>query len=85
MVQAMEVLYSAMLVLMLGTLAYLLPSFSPWWMRVLPSYTMLFAFRELLLPGGDTGMILLSIVQFAVIGALLFLYARVRYQRSLTV
>jgi len=85
MVQAMEMLYSAMLVLMLGTIAYLLPSFSPWWMRVLPSYTMLFAFRELILPGGDTGMILVSILQFAIIGALLFLYARFRYQRSLTV
>jgi len=46
---------------------------------------MLFAFRELILAADDTGMILVSILQFAIIGALLFLYARFRYQRSLTV
>lgn len=85
MVQAMEVLYSSMVVLMLGTLSYLMPSFTPAWIRVLPTYAMLLAFREMLLPGGDTYVVLTSMVKFSIIGALLFMYSRYRYQRSLTV
>jgi len=85
MVQAMEVLYTAMIVLMLAAYSYLMPAFSPWWVRVLPTYSMLFAFREVLLPGGDMHIVLVTIGQLALLGAAVFLLAHARYRRSITV
>lgn len=85
MVQAMEVLYAAMLVLMFASYSYLAPAFSPWWVRILPTYPMLFAFREVLLPGGNMAMVLTTIGQLSLLGLLAFALAHARYKRSITV
>ncbi|MBT9156032.1 MAG: hypothetical protein DDT37_01007 [Firmicutes bacterium] len=85
MVQAMEVLYTAMIVLMFASYSYLMPSFSPWWVRILPTYSMLFAFREVLFENGNVNLMLIAIVQLAVLGMLAFALAHARYKRTITV
>lgn len=83
MVQAMEVLYTAMLVLMFAAYSYLMPAFSPWWVRLLPTYSMLIAFRETLLVGGDMQLVFMTILLLLLLGAAAFYVANRRYQRTI--
>jgi hypothetical protein len=43
-----------MLVLSLPSVALFLPSFSPLWVRLLPTYPMVFGLREAVFPTGNT-------------------------------
>lgn len=83
MVQAMEVLYTAMVVLMFASYSYLMPAFSPWWVRLLPTYSMLVAFRETLLVGGDMQLVFMTIMMLLLLGAAAFYAANRRYQRTI--
>lgn len=83
MVQAMEVLYTSMVVLMFAAYSYLMPAFSPWWVRILPTYSMLFAFRETLLVGGDMRLVLMTMLMLLLLGAVAFYAANRRYQRTI--
>ncbi|HPE69730.1 MAG TPA: ABC transporter permease [Thermotogota bacterium] len=49
--QAMFVLLGLNLVLLLPSFSYFLPTFSPWYVRVLPTWSLLFGLRDILFPG----------------------------------
>ncbi len=83
--KAMGCLYLAIVILGLSTASYYLPSFSPLPIRLLPSYPMLFAYREILLPKPDTAFVWLTGLGFAAAAAALFILANIRFKRSLTV
>jgi hypothetical protein len=85
MIKAMEALYAVILIMMLGSITYFIPSFNPLWIRVLPVYPMLFSFRELLLNHGDKGYILQNILLFLAIGSVLFYFATKRFEKNLTI
>ena len=84
MVKAMGAMYVGIVVLMLPSVSYFLPSFSPVWIRWMPSYSMLYAFRDLLL-GQNTGYVLTQAGLFLVLGFALFAAANLRFKKSLTV
>lgn len=46
---------AVMLVIQLPLVSYFNPSFSPWFIRLLPSYPVLFGIREIIYPTGKTG------------------------------
>jgi hypothetical protein len=62
-----------------------MPSFSPLIIRILPSYPLLFAFREVFLERPDTAFILTTSGLFILAGALIFMAAVLRYKKTLTV
>jgi ABC-type Na+ efflux pump permease subunit len=84
-IKAMGALYVAIMILAFGAVSYFMPSFSPFFMRVLPSYPLLFAFREVFLKDADTGFVLQNSLLFLGIGILVFLVSVKRYQKTITV
>ncbi|SHE32241.1 ABC transporter permease [Alkalibacter saccharofermentans] len=85
MVKAMGGLYAGMMLLVLPVVSYFMPSFNPLWIRVFPSYPMMFSFRELLLEGGNARYIYTQAGLFLVLGLIVFVAANIRFKKSLTV
>jgi hypothetical protein len=85
MVKAMGGLYAGMMLLVLPVVSYFMPSFNPLWIRVFPSYPMMFSFRELLLEGGNTRYIYTQAGLFLVLGLIVFVAANIRFKKTLTV
>lgn len=85
MMKAMGALYVAIMAMMLPAIAYFVPAFNPGWIKWMPSYRMMFTFREILLRGGDTQYIWTSVGIFTALGAVLFVAATQRFKKTLTV
>lgn len=83
--QAFGVIYLFMMAMILPNIAYFIPSWNPTWIKILPTYPMLEAFKEILLPKGDTSYILISSLGFFIVGGVLFVIANKRYKSTLTV
>ena len=54
-------------------------------MKFIPSYAILEGFKEAILPNGDTNFIMLSSLAFFVGGLVLFLFANLRFKKTLTI
>ena len=84
-IKAMGTMYMVVIVLTFSTISYYMPTFSPVIIKVLPSYPMLFSFREILLSQPNLGYIYKNVVFFIVLGVALFLFANKRYKKTLFV
>ncbi|MBN1776571.1 MAG: ABC transporter permease [Clostridiales bacterium] len=82
---AFGVLILFMVILMFPALTYIIPSFSPLWIRLMPTYPMLQAVKETLLPSPDTGYVLLACGGMIVVSALFLWWSEHRYKKSLGV
>lgn len=61
---------------------YFAPSFAPAWMKVLPTYYMLFAYKEASFPTGNTMIIYQTLAMGLIVGAIAYGLALYRYRRS---
>lgn len=85
MTKAMGALFFSIFVLMFGGFSYFMPSFSPIWIKILPSYPMIFSFRELLMENGDLRYLYTNLAIFTGVSAILFVYTNFRFKKTLTV
>jgi hypothetical protein len=85
MTKAMGWLYMTVIVFAFAAISYYTPAFSPLAIRLLPSYPMLFAFREAFLDNADIGYIYKTVSGFAAATVVFFLLANMRFKRTLTV
>ena len=85
LMNSMGALYSTIIIFALATTSYYLPAFSPLLIRVLPSYPLLFSFREAFLDSPDVGYIYTNVALFLALGAAFFLMANARFKKTLTV
>ena len=83
--KAMGWLYLSVVMLGFAGVSYFVPAFSPAIIRILPSYPMLFSFREILLKNGDTEYVLLTVAGFAIAGIVVFILANMRFKKTITV
>ena len=83
--QAFGTLYFLIIALMLPNIAYFIPSWNPTWITFLPTFPMLEGFKEILLPNGDAAYVLFASLGFLLIGLLFFLFANMRFKKTLTV
>ena len=83
--KAMGWLYMAIITMGFSTVSYYMPSFSPTVLKILPSYPMLFAFRETLLQHGNTSYVYANIVGFTLLAIIFFFLANQRFKKTLTV
>ncbi len=84
MAQSFAVLFLIMIGLMLPALAYFSPSWNPAWLKLLPSYYIIYGFREILRQA-DLGFVARLSAAFLAGGAALFAWAHARFRRTLTV
>jgi ABC-2 type transport system permease protein len=82
---AFGVIILMMVLLMLPSMSYIIPAFAPLWMKLMPTYPMLQAVKETLLPSPDTGYVLLVCAGMAAASALLLWGADLRYKKTLGV
>ena len=82
---AFGVIIFVMVLLMLPSMAYIIPAFSPLWMQWMPTYPMLQAVKETLLPSPDTGYVLLVCAGMAAASVLFLWWSDIRYKKSLGV
>lgn len=85
MTKAMGWLYMSVIVLAFAAVSYYMPAFSPLIIRILPSYPMLFAFRETLYDVVNLGYVYATVAGFAVLAVILFLLSNYRFKKTLTV
>lgn len=85
MQKAFGALYGGMMVMMLPALSYYIPSFDPMWIRYLPTYPLLQAFKEIIMVNGDTGYVWMQCGIFLGSGLILFILANLRFKKTLTV
>ncbi len=83
--QAFGALYVLIIALMLPNIAYFIPSWNPTWMTFIPTYSMLEGFKEILLTNTNVSYVLLASLGFLVAGIALFLFANVRFKKTLTI
>jgi hypothetical protein len=62
----------AIALLTMPAVSYMFPSFSPLWLKWFPTYSLIFAFREVFYPSGRTVTILIAAVFLLIINILLF-------------
>lgn len=83
--QAFGTLYILIIVLMLPSVAYFIPSWNPVWITLFPTYPMMEAFKEILLTNTNVTYVLLASAGFLAAGVVLFVFANVRFKQTLTV
>jgi len=75
----------SIIVLAFAAVSYYMPAFSPLVIRMLPSYPMLFAFRETLYEVSDLRYIYANVLGFSLAGVVFFLLSNWRFKKTLTV
>ncbi len=83
--QAFGVIFVIIIVLGLPAIAYSIPSWNPAWIKFLPSYPIVYGFKEIMINGNLLGFVLPASIGFIVGGALLFVYTNYRYKKTITV
>lgn len=73
------------IIFMLPTISHFLPSFSPMWIKMVPSYYMLEAIKETLLLSCDVSYVLLSNLGMLLLAGVIFLLANNRYKKILSI
>ena len=85
MTKAMGWLYASVIILAFAAVSFYMPAFSPLIIRILPSYPMLFAFRETLYEISNLGYIYANVLGFSLAGVAFFLLSNWRFKKTLTV
>lgn len=84
MVKSFGVMYLFMISMMLPAIAYFVPSWDPLWLKFIPSYYIVYGFKEIFIKG-DTAFILLIALGYLVVSTILFVWSNMRYKRTLSV
>ena len=85
MTKSLGALYVVVIIMGLASVSYMMPAFSPLLIRLLPAYPMLYAFRQTLLASPDLGYIYFWAAVFMAAGVVLFVFANLRFRKTLTV
>jgi hypothetical protein len=75
----------SVIILAFASVSYYMPAFSPLIIRILPSYPMLFAFRETLFEVSNLRYIYTTAGGFALAAIVFFLLSNLRFKKTLTV
>lgn len=84
LIKAMGALYAVIMLMAFAVISYVVPSFTPEVIKLLPTYPMLFAFREVFLDRPDFAYIVYVSMMFLVLGAILFSLANLRFKKTIT-
>ena len=84
MTKSFSAIFLVMLLFMLPAIAYFIPSWEPFWIKLFPTYYIIQGFSEIIVKGGDISFVLLSSLGFLVAGVLLFMWATHQHKKGLT-
>lgn len=81
--QAFGALYIVMMLMIVPSVAFFIPSWSPAWISFIPSYPMMEGFRSILLGNNDWPYVLTVSGIFLVVGSAIFALSNYRYKKTL--
>jgi len=84
MAKSFAAMFLLMIGMMLPTLAYFAPSWDPLWLKFIPSYYIIFGFKEIFIRA-DMGFVMLAALGYFALAVLLFAWANARFKRTLSV
>ena len=70
MVKSFGVMYLLMIGMMLPAFAYYIPSWDPMWLKFVPSYYMIYGFREIFIKGDTPFVLLIALGYFCGLGCI---------------
>ncbi len=82
---AFGVIYLLLIIMMVPSIAYFIPGWDPFWIKIIPSYPLLQGFKEIILPNGDTIYPLIVSAGFLAVGIILFAITNIRFKKTLSV
>lgn len=85
LMKAFGAIFIVMILFMLPSISYFMPSWEPTWLKIFPTYSLIQGFKEVLIQNGDARYVLLSSLAYLVVGVVLFLLANKRFKKTLTV
>lgn len=85
MTQAFGAIYIVMMLFIIPAIAYFIPSWEPFWVKLIPIHYLIQGFKETIMVNGDLQFVLLSSSGFFVGGIIIFLLANLRFKGNLTV
>lgn len=84
LMQSFGTMYVLIIIMMLPNIAYFMPSWDPMWLKFIPSYYIIYSFKEVMIEATDYTFVLLSSGGFVLLGLLLFFFANKRFEGNLT-
>ncbi|NLC32085.1 MAG: ABC transporter permease [Clostridiales bacterium] len=78
-------LYVFLIAMMLPAFSYYVPSFDPLWLRFFPTYPLLQGMKEIMMKSTDVNYVLLFSGVYLAGGIFLFLFANLRFKKTLAV
>ena len=85
MTKAFGLIYLLFFVLMVPGIAYFIPGWDPFWVKLIPTYPILQGFKEIILPRGDITYPLFASAGFLAAGLVIFTLTNIRFKRTLRV
>lgn len=84
MMKSFGVMYLLMIAMMLPALSYFTPSWDPLWLKFIPSYYIVYGFKEIFIKG-DALYVLTIALGYLVVSLILFAFANKRFKKTLSV
>ena len=78
-------IYLLFFILMVPGIAYFIPGWDPFWVKIIPTYPILQGFKEIILPKGDNAYPLFASAGFLAGGLVIFVLTNIRFKRTLSV
>ena len=83
--KAFGIVYLIIILMMIPSIAYFIPGWDPFWIKIIPSYPMLQGFKEIILPNGDITYPLIVSAGFLAVGIILFAITNIRFKKTLSI
>jgi len=83
--KAFGVIYLLVILLMVPAIAYFIPGWNPFWIKLIPTYPLMQGFKEIILPEGDIIYPLLASAGFLAAGLVLFVFTNIRFKKTLSI
>lgn len=84
MIHAFGMIFIFVVLMMLPNIAYFMPSWSPIWIRIFPSYGMIEGFSAIIKGGQDLSYIMGLTAIYGILGVAIFAFANNRFKKTLT-
>jgi len=85
LMKAFGVIYLLVILFMVPAIAYFIPGWDPFWIKLIPTYPLMQGFKEIILPKGDIAYPLIASAGFLAAGIILFAVTNIRYKKTLSI
>ncbi len=83
--KAFGAIYLLIILLMVPAIAYFIPGWDPFWIKIIPTYSLMQGFKEIILPKGNIAYPLLTSAGFLAGGIIIFTITNIRFKKTLSV